>query len=1125
VVITNPDGVTATLSNGFTYQGPLTVTSVNPASVVKSGGVTITITGTDFTGTPTVTIGGVEATDVNRIDATTITAVTPALAAGTYHVVVTNPDTQSATLTNGITYVEPAPTVTSVNPSSGAVSGGTNVTVTGTNFMPLYDNYTKLLIHADGTNGSTTIADSEVTPKSLTANGNAAISTVKSKFGGSSVFFDGNGDYLSSPASTDWNLGGDWTIDLWLFPTSFHTSNMFPETYFNTLFSYIPASGWLQVFLNGTGQVKISSQAQGEQTWTNQTVPMYQWTHLAIVSSSTSVTVYINGVSQGSKTITTPSSSGAIQIGWDGNPEREFTGYMDEFRISKGIARWTSDFTPPTVACNPVTGPGVTFGGSSATNVVFVNSTTLTATTPAHTVGQVDLVVTNPDSQTGTLTNGFTYRDAPTITSAAPASVPNTGGTTVTINGTGFYGTPTVSIGSTTASVTAATATTLTITTPAYSAGAVDVVVANPDGQIATLTGGLTYTAPAPTVTSISPVSGPVAGGTNVTITGSDFIVSEAGTGGTITNSGLYTVHTFTSSGTFTLPTARNVEVLVVAGGGGGGKAEAVGDAAGGGGAGGVIHVTSYSASAGSLSVTVGNGGNGSTQTAITGENGGNSIFGTLIAIGGGGGGSDGSYQGVDGGSGGGAANCYESELYGFGVPSSSGTVGQGNAGGAANFEPRLLRDGSGGGGAGGPGEERANRVGGAGGIGLPFSIYNGTPIYYAGGGGGGAGNSLGGAGIHGGGNGGRFSGTGTTENGLSGTPNTGGGGGGGAVDNGNGGNGGSGIVIVRYLHTSPIVTFGGINATNVTVTSSTTLTATTPAHAAGVTDVAVTNSGGQTSTLPSSYTYINPPSINSVTPSSVLNTGGTSVTIAGTDFFGTPAVTFDGTAGTVTAVTSTSLTVTTPAHPTGIVDVVVTNPDGQYATLPNGLTYTTPASPLPESGGIITSNGGAPVTVRGICWSTSPNPTIADNKTTNGEGSGTFLTSIPGLAIATTYHVRAYATNRVGTAYGNDEVFTTHAAVPVVTTTAATSVTQNSATSGGIIVSEEGAAILAKGVCWSTSANPTTSGNTTSNGSGSSGYSSSITGLISGTTYYVRAYATNSMGTAYGNQVSFTTP
>ena len=176
------------------------------------------------------------------------------------------------------------------------------------------------------------------------------------------------------------------------------------------------------------------------------------------------------------------------------------------------------------------------------------------------------------------------------------------------------------------------------------------------------------------------------------------------------------------------------------------------------------------------------------------------------------------------------------------------------------------------------------------------------------------------------------------------------------------------------------------------------------------------------------------------------------------------------------------------------------------------------------STGGNITSDGGGAVTARGVCWSISANPTTTDNHTTDGTGTGSFTSNITDLTPGTTYYVRAYATNSAGTAYGNQVTFITGVGEPTLTTTAVTAITQTSAVSGGNVTNDGGAAVTARGVCWSTSANPTTANSHTTDGSGTGIFTSNLTGLTPGTTYYVRAYATNSAGTAYGNPDSFTT-
>ena len=120
-----------------------------------------------------------------------------------------------------------------------------------------------------------------------------------------------------------------------------------------------------------------------------------------------------------------------------------------------------------------LSGATVSIGGAAATGVTVVNSTSLTATTAAHAAGAVDVVVTNPDTQTGTLTGGYTYIAPPTVTSIAAASGTTNGGTSVTITGTGFQSGATVTIGGAAATnVMFVNSTTITATTPAHAAAA-----------------------------------------------------------------------------------------------------------------------------------------------------------------------------------------------------------------------------------------------------------------------------------------------------------------------------------------------------------------------------------------------------------------------------------------------------------------------------------------------------------------------------------------------------------------------------------------------------------------------------------------------------------------------------
>lgn len=205
-----------------------------------------------------------------------------------------------------------------------------------------------------------------------------------------------------------------------------------------------------------------------------------------------------------------------------------------------------------------------------------------------------------------------------------------------------------------------------------------------------------------------------------------------------------------------------------------------------------------------------------------------------------------------------------------------------------------------------------------------------------------------------------------------------------------------------------------------------------------------------------------------------------------------------------------------------------------------NELTFTThqakpelSTAPITElqatsvvTGGNVTSDGGAPVTSRGVCWSLDQSPTIEiSSKMLSGQGTGLFVSQIQGLIPVTTYYVRAFATNGVGTSYGPQISFTTEAALAQVSTAQVTAVSSNSAASGGSIISDGGLQVTVRGVCWSKFANPTIDNSSkTVNGSGNESFVSYLTGLDPGTAYYLRAYAVTAKGTAYGNQLTFQT-
>ncbi|GEM_PF-2524476 len=305
---------------------------------------------------------------------------------------------------------ESAPTVSGINPVSGSPSGGTSVTISGSNFSIGLDSYTKLLLHSDGANNSTTFTDSASSPKTMTANGNAKISTAQSKFGGSSAVFDGNGDFVSTPDSADWDLGsGDFTIDYWI---------RYPATpnYTAVLGQWNGATSQKSWLLEHIGTAAMgfyysttgSDQSSVSFAWTPS---VDTWYHCAMVRSGTNMLFFVNGTQVGTAqsigAATFFNSSDQFQIGQqEANTGTSVNAYIDEVRVSKGIARWTANFTSPSVRYGT---PAVTIGGTAATSVASTDGSTITAVTPAHALGAGNVVATNPDTQSATLTNGYTY--------------------------------------------------------------------------------------------------------------------------------------------------------------------------------------------------------------------------------------------------------------------------------------------------------------------------------------------------------------------------------------------------------------------------------------------------------------------------------------------------------------------------------------------------------------------------------------------------------------------------------------------------------------------------------------------------------------------------------------------
>jgi hypothetical protein len=208
------------------------------------------------------------------------------------------------------------------------------------------DDYTKTLLHFDGVNGSTSFVDE--TGKVWTASGNAQISTAQSVFGGASGLFDGDGDYISTPDSDDWRLDGgsnsnEWTVDFRVrFSSTSGDRILIGQGTDNSNRWRLTKStdNYLSFRQTVSGTINI----QIDNSWSPSA---NVWYHLALVKQgATGYKMFVEGTQLGStQTDTTVLSNFAasLTVGITTGSSSYFAGYMDELRISKGIARWTSN--------------------------------------------------------------------------------------------------------------------------------------------------------------------------------------------------------------------------------------------------------------------------------------------------------------------------------------------------------------------------------------------------------------------------------------------------------------------------------------------------------------------------------------------------------------------------------------------------------------------------------------------------------------------------------------------------------------------------------------------------------------------------------------------------------------
>ncbi len=267
-----------------------------------------------------------------------------------------------------------------------------------------------LLLHMDGSNGSTTFTDSSSYTVSVVANGDAQISTAQSKFGGASAYFDGTGDRLESPSLADLS-GGPWTIEGWYY---FNTD---PNSATKLLWSLNDEAtlGYAQLnTLSGTNTLRLQQRGGLYLSDGTYNFDINTWYHIATVWDGTNMKVYVDGTAALSSTTNVIQNAGnGLTINGDGGGSLTFAGYIDEFRISTA-ARYTSNFTPPTAAFSN-TGP--TLNLSSGNTFVHAPS------------ANVAYAFSNPPAS-GTAID-FTLKVTPsaTVTIAWPSSVKWAGGT------------------------------------------------------------------------------------------------------------------------------------------------------------------------------------------------------------------------------------------------------------------------------------------------------------------------------------------------------------------------------------------------------------------------------------------------------------------------------------------------------------------------------------------------------------------------------------------------------------------------------------------------------------------------------------------------------------------------
>jgi large repetitive protein len=560
VTVTTPAGASATgTGDHYTYTSAPIVSAVSPASGATAGGNSVTITGGNLTGATSVSFGTIAATSFSVGSAAQITAIAPAGTAGTVDVTVTTPNGTSATsAADAYSYVA-APSVTALAPSSGTTGGGNAVTITGSNLtgatavkfgtnVATFDVNSATQITATAPSGTAATIDVTVTTAGGTSATGAAdrytytaapvVSAVSPSggpaSGGTSVTITGSNFTAASAvsfgaaAATSFTLdsatqiiatapaGTTGTVDITVTTPNGTSATGATDRYTYTAAPVVGAVSPAGGALAGGNSVTISgSNLTGATAVKFGTVAAASFS----VGSASQITATAPGGSAGAVdvTVTTPNGTSAISAA----DQYTYAAAPSVSAISPSSGS-TAGGTSVTITGTSLAGATVVKFGTAAASFSVGSATQITATAPAGTAGTVDVTVTTAGGISAAgAGDRYIYTAAPTVSAVSPASGAASGGNSVIITGSNLNGATGVSFGTVAAtSFSVGSATQITATVPAGTAGTVDITVTTPGGTSATsVADGYTYVA-APMVTAISPIGGPASGGNLVTITG-----------------------------------------------------------------------------------------------------------------------------------------------------------------------------------------------------------------------------------------------------------------------------------------------------------------------------------------------------------------------------------------------------------------------------------------------------------------------------------------------------------------------------------------------------------------------------------------------------------------------------